>query len=276
MYFAGICKKENKILSSLVYQKYLETCRLDQIIRIEDQDPELIQSYMRHRTRESRVRYFVYLESLNNQQNQLNFLRENGFLKFTMNYHFKYTYNKKDIDQKDSNILCKPLNKAIIEKLVKCSQLATNLEFRDYFYHHKNFFKERIDNIYYFHFRAKLLDHASSEIPIAFTTLDIDNEKLQKAQFTLAESHSQHLEAIINAFIESYVSLEQCKNFEFVFDDNQKTKLAYLRQRFEETDTKAVLLKPSMPKSKIQGLKQWANKIVMGVPKGQVINKVKD
>ena len=263
-YYVSI--ENNRILSSILYSKYLEARKALELHEFDTNHEELLKDFISHFSLKEDICYFISKLRESDQIDEISFLQAQGFRRLTREYLFEYRdFKTTSLDMVD--ILCETATSQDIKPLIQACKYAQPIEFRDHLFHYPDFFKGRLNDTYIFH-------PANNPENILGYACKIDSEK-NIFEFIIPPTQALSFISSLVAFVDKYIHFEKNENFSFIVNENIKDVLDEIQEKFNLKQVRQVLIQEGKSKDKVKLLEKWGNKIQIPVPNRQVSNKSK-
>lgn len=229
----------------VLFRNLYESKYLIEILKIENQNLELVKEFTNHYSQNKKTAYFIQELNESTQVAEIEFIQSCGFRRYNRNYCFKYNETENSLKNHTRlNVFCREMNLEDLSFLVELDQDCQIYDFRDELYRSRRFFKNNSEDIFVF---TNSVD--SNEIyAYAFRP----NPEIKDVfEFVLHTNRSSLIYECISAFNEKYVHFEKSSpNFSFIINENQKSEFENIRNKHELEWVTQKLILEGCPKSK--------------------------
>jgi len=227
---------------TILYSEYFGKPKVLELENLSKYDPELLQEFITHFIEKKSVRYFLRELNEIEQVDEIGFMHEQGFKRFSRNYCFEFN---KDLAEyhREPTLICMDAGLDHTRQIRDLDIASQILEYRDEIYKSKSYLLQNLDDIFVFvnpRERSKVLAFAVKR--------PWQNENLYR--FIIHPSNTDMVEHCIQAFAEKYIHIEKNLNYRFVINECHKKLVDKLKDTYQFLSSTQLLIKEGAPKSK--------------------------
>lgn len=237
--------KKSKLINHLIYGKYLGLSNIKEIFYTDTCSNELIADFVNYYSK--KTRYFIReLDELRDTK-EIEVMRDSGFLRYNRNYCFDFNATKNNVSgEKVNSVYCREIQRSDFTLLADFDRDCQIVEYRDFLYRNKSFFKQNLDKVFIFTATQnfnQILGYA------------VKRETQDKSIFEIVihPSQAELVHDCIKAFAEKYVFFEKFDdNFYFIINENLKSEVEELSKDYDLVWTNQMLIKEGNPRNKLR------------------------